>query len=251
MRALIVDDEPLGRQSVRALLCERDEFTEIIEARNGTEAVELIRERHPAVVFLDVQMPVVDGFEVIRQIGTELMPLVIFVTAHDQYAMRAFEVNAIDYLLKPVDRLRFQSAVDRVKERVASPSVEYRQLASLLQSLASPARYLKRVAVRTVGQVEFVELDDVHWIQAAENYVELHSASSCKLLQVPMQTLHASLDPEKFVRIHRSIIVNVREVKLLEALAHGEHIFTLRSGVRVKSSRTYSEVVKRLSANPF
>jgi two-component system, LytTR family, response regulator len=251
MRALIVDDEPLGRMSIRALLCEHKDFTEILEARNGTEAIDLIRTQRPTVVFLDVQMPIVDGFEVVRQIGAELMPLTIFVTAHDQYAIRAFEVNAIDYLLKPVDRVRFQAALDRTKARVSLHGTAPSQIASLLQSLAFPTKHLTRVAVRAGRQIAFVELRDVHWMQAAENYVELHLASGWHLLQVPMQTLEAALDPEVFLRIHRSVIVNLHEVKLLHAVAHGEYLFTLRSGAQVKSSRTYNEVVRRLASNPL
>jgi two-component system, LytTR family, response regulator len=212
-----------------------------------------VRRHRPDLVFLDVQMPEMDGFAVIREIGAEGMPAVVFVTAHDQYAIQAFEINAIDYLLKPVTRERFSQALGRAKGRLASrsPDESSRQILSLLETMTSPPRTLQRLAVRSAGKTIFVDVGDVDWIEAAENYVKLHAGRSGHLLHVAMSTLERSLDPETFVRIHRSIIVNVGRIQSLEPVVHGEYVVTLRNDVRLRSGRAYSETLKSLAANPF
>jgi len=250
---LIVDDEPLAREGLRMLLSRDPEIASIPEARNGREAVAAIRNSRPDLVFLDVQMPEMDGFEVVREVGAERMPPVVFVTAHDRFAIQAFEVNAIDYLLKPVTEERFAQALARAKTRLYSGPGEdaSRQIIGLLESLATPRRYLRRLAVRSAGKTVFVDLEDVHWMEAAENYVHLHTERANHLLHVAMNTLERSLDPEIFLRIHRSIIVNISRIKELQPGAHGEYLITLDSGVRLQSGRTYSERLKTMSANPF
>jgi two-component system, LytTR family, response regulator len=175
---------------------------------------------------------------------------VIFVTAHDQYAIQAFEVNAIDYLLKPVARERFAQALARVRER-SSESADNQHVRALLAQLAAPPKHLARVALRSAGKISFVALDDVQYVQAAENYVQLHLKASRHLLHVPIATLEASLDPAMFLRIHRSLIVNVKHVHELETGPHGEYIVVLKGGARLQSSRTYHDKIKRWAANPF
>jgi len=253
LTVLIVDDEPLAREGLRMLLTDDPEISAVQEAKNGSEAVECIRAARPDLVFLDVQMPEMDGFSVVHQIGPEQMPAVVFVTAHDQYAIRAFEINAIDYLLKPVTAERFGQSLTRAKARLRSSEAdqESRQILSLLETIASPPRYLKRMAVQSAGKTTFVSVEDVDWIRAAENYVELHVAQACHLLHVAMNTLEKSLDPETFVRIHRSLIVNLRQVKQIQPASHGEYVLLLHSGVRLQSGRTYHERIKALTANPF
>ena len=174
---LIVDDEPLAREGLRLLLSQDPDCSQIQEARDGRDAVESIRHARPDLVLLDVQMPEIDGFSVIREVGADLMPPVVFVTAHDQYAIQAFEINAIDYLLKPVTGERFRKAMERAKSRLRlqAPDEAGRQILSLLETIASPHRYLKRLAVRTAGKTVFVDVDDVEWMEAAENYVQLHA----------------------------------------------------------------------------
>jgi two-component system LytT family response regulator len=250
---LIVDDEPLAREGLRMLLSQDPEVSAIPEAKDGREAVAAIRGSRPELVFLDVQMPEMDGFQVVREIGAERMPPVVFVTAHDRFAIQAFEVNAIDYLLKPVTEERFAQALARAKIRLyAGPADDAnRQIICLLESLASPRRYLKRLAVRSAGKTVFVDLDDVDWMEAAENYVQLHTGRANHLLHVTMNTIAKSLDPEVFLRIHRSIIVNTSRIKELQPGPHGEYVVTLRSGVRLQSGRTYSEKLKALAENPF
>jgi two-component system LytT family response regulator len=250
---LIVDDEPLAREGLRMLLAEDPDVEAIHEAKDGREAVAALRRTRPDLVFLDVQMPEMDGFAVVREIGAERMPAVVFVTAHDRFALQAFEVNAVDYLLKPVTRERFAQAFARAKARLQAQPVEEasRQILSLLETLASPSRHVKRLAVRTAGKTTFVEIDDVDWIEAAENYVKLHVGRAAHLLHVAMNTLEKSLDPEIFLRIHRSIIVNVGRIRELEPSLHGEYVVTLPHDVRVRSGRTYHEKLKALANNPF
>jgi two-component system LytT family response regulator len=250
---LIVDDEPLAREGMRMLLSRDPEIASIPEARNGREAVGAIRNSRPDLVFLDVQMPEMDGFEVVREVGAERMPPVVFVTAHDRFAIQAFEINAIDYLLKPVTEERFAQALARAKTRLYSNPADdaNRQIICLLESLATPRRYLKRLAVRSSGKTVFVDLEDVDWMEAAENYVQLHTGRANHLLHVAMNTLEKSLDPEIFLRIHRSTIVNINRIKELQPGAHGEYVITLHSGTRLQSGRSYSEKLKTMSANPF
>jgi two-component system LytT family response regulator len=252
LTALIVDDEPLAREGL-AMLLSRDSDIRIYEAKDGREAVAAIHSLHPELVFLDVQMPEMDGFSVVREVGAEHLPAIVFVTAHDKYAIHAFEVNAIDYLLKPVTEERFARTLERVKARLAGSPADgtSRQILSLLETIASPRRYLKRLAVRSAGKTIFVDIDEVDWIEAAENYVHLHAGTAGHLLHMTMNNLEKSLDPETFMRIHRSLIVNIRRIKELQAALHGEYVVTLHNGVRLQSGRVYNERLRILSANPF
>jgi two-component system LytT family response regulator len=251
LTVLIVDDEPLAREGLRMLLADDPEIAAVQEAKNGREAVQQIREGRPDLVFLDVQMPEMDGFSVIHDIGPEQMPAVVFVTAHDQYAIRAFEINAIDYLLKPVTEERFLQSLDRAKARLRSEPDQKNQILSLLETIACPTRYLNRIAVQSAGKTSFLYVEEVDWIRAAENYVELHVAQASHLVHVAMNTLEKSLDPETFLRIHRSLIVNLRRIKQIQPVSHGEYMLQLDSGVRLQSGRTYHERIKALMANPF
>ncbi len=252
LTTLIVDDEPLAREGLRALLAKDAEVSAIREAKDGCEAVAAIREGHPDLVLLDVQMPEMDGFEVVRSIGAATMPGVVFVTAHDQYAIQAFEINALDYLLKPVIEERFVRAMARAKERIRANVVDAnRQILGLLEAIASPRKYVKRLAVWSAGKTTFLDVEEVDWIQAAENYVELHAGRMSHLLHVTMNVLEKSLDPEVFLRIHRSMIVNISRIRFLQPGSHGEYLVTLRDGVRLQSGRTYADRLKALTNNPF
>lgn len=253
LTVLIVDDERLAREGLRMLLADDPDIAAVQEAKNGREAVQCVREARPDLVFLDVQMPEMDGFSVVHEIGPERMPAVVFVTAHDQYAIRAFEINAIDYLLKPVTPERLTQSLARAKARLhpSEPHHHSRQILSLLETIASPPRYLKRMAVQSAGKTSFIGVEDVDWIRAAENYVELHVAQASHLLHVAMNTMEKSLDPATFVRIHRSLIVNLLRVKEIQPLGHGEYVLLLHTGVRLQSGRTYHERIEALIANPF
>ena len=257
LTTLLVDDEPLAREGLRMLLSQDPEISAIHEAKDGAEAVALIRSMRPDLVFLDVQMPEMDGISVVAEVGAEKMPAVVFLTAYDKYAIQAFEVNAVDYLLKPVTEERFGQALARAKSRLlASSGISQhddasRQILSLLETIASPRRSLKRLAVRSAGKTFFVDVDDIDWIEAAENYVQLHVGRAVHLLHVTMNALEESLHSDTFVRIHRSIIVNVRRIKELQPALHGEYAITLRDGTRLQSGRAWNEKVKALTANPF
>ena len=250
---LIVDDEPLAREGLRMWLAGDAEVSAIHEAKDGREAVAAIRNKRPDLVFLDVQMPEMDGFSVVQEIGADRMPAVVFVTAHDQHAIQAFEINAIDYLLKPVTEERFAQALARAKTRLqARPADDAnRRIIGLLETIVSPRRHVKRLAVRTAGKTVFVDVEEIDWIEAAENYVQLHCGKAGHLLHVPMNTLEKSLDPEVFLRVHRGIMVNVGRIKELQPGLHGEFVITLQSGIRLRSGRTYHEKLSVLAANPF
>lgn len=247
--ALIVDDEPFARASLRALLEREPEAITILEARNGHEAASLIRGERPDVVFLDVQMPDMNGFDVVREVGVTDMPDVVFVTAHDRFAIQAFEINAIDYLLKPVAEERFAQALKRARSHRERRDDNGERIVSLLQSLTSPPRTLTRMAVRSAGKTNFVNLEDVRWIQGAENYVQLHTETTRHLVHTTLQSLLELLDPTTFVRIHRSIIVNARHIDQIETGARSEYVVTLNNGAQVHSSRAYSNTIKKLISN--
>jgi two-component system, LytTR family, response regulator len=253
LTTLIVDDEPLAREGLRMLLSEDPEVLAVFEAKDGREAVTAIHQIRPDLVFLDVQMPEMDGFAVLQEVDVERMPAVIFVTAHDRYAIHAFEINALDYLLKPVTRERFGKALGRAKAHLHThpPDDASRQIIGLLETIASPRRYIKRLAVRSAGKTVFVDVETVDWMEAAENYVQLHAGQERHLLHVTMNALEKSLDPEIFLRIHRSIIVNVARIKELQHGLHGRYLIILQDGTQLQSGRTYTNKLRSLAANSF
>ena len=253
LSVLVVDDEPLAREGLKLLLGRQPQVESVSEARNGREAIAFIREKKPDLVLLDVQMPRTDGFAVVHAMGAERMPPVIFVTAHDQYAIRAFEIAAIDYLLKPITEERFALAFKRALGRLEGTHYEdgTKQVLAMLDIIANPPRLLERFAVRSGESTIFVPVNEVDWIEAFQNYVRLHAGGATYLLHVPMNTIEAVLDSNRFLRIHRSHIVNVRRIAQLWPIAHGQYAVELRSGQRLQSGRTYSERIRRALANPF
>ena len=253
LNILVVDDEPIAREGLKLLLGRQSHVESVSEARNGREAIALIREKKPDLVLLDVQMPRTDGFAVVHAVGADRMPPVIFVTAHDQYAIRAFEIAALDYLLKPVSEERFELAFNRAihKLRNAPHEDATKQVLTMLDAIAHPPRQLERFAVRSGENTIFVPVQDVDWIEAFQNYVRLHVGSSTHLLHVPMNTIEGVLDASRFLRIHRSHIVNVRRITQLWSIAHGQYAIELKSGQRLQSGRTYSERIRRTLTNPF
>jgi two-component system LytT family response regulator len=241
IRVLIVDDEPVARRRLRRLLRAAADVDIIGECADGAAAVESARVLRPDLVLLDVQMPELDGFGVLQNLAREQMPDVIFITAHDRYAVRAFEVHALDYLLKPVDAERLGKALERARgrllERQRAP-VDPRLLA-LLQDLSAERRYLTRIPVKADGRVLVVDLAEVDWIGAADNYVTLHAGPREHLLRDTMGRLERELDPERFVRIHRSAIVQIDRVRELVSDFHGDFEVLLRDGTRLTLSRSY------------
>jgi two-component system LytT family response regulator len=225
----------------------------VAESSDGREAIEAIRQHRPDLVFLDVQMPEVDGFGVLQALGAEQLPLVIFTTAYDQYAVRAFEVHAIDYLVKPFDPERFRSAFQRARQQLdrAQASDQNQRLIALLEQLAAQARagdggaggerYLDRLMIRSGGKIFFVKTAEIDWVEAAANYVRLHVARESHVIRETISNLAERLDPAHFARIHRSTIVNLDRVKEMQPWFSGEYIVILRDGTRLKLSRGYRE----------
>ena len=238
-RVLIVDDEPLARRRIRRMLSADDEVEVIGDCGTGREALTVIRERSPDLVFLDVQMPEMDGFDLLKAIEGDRMPLIVFVTAHDQYALKAFEVYALDYLLKPFDRRRFDKALQRAKSRLQNESGSElgRQTLLLLEELKARGDHLDRLVIKEDGRVFFLKVEDIDWIEAEGKYVRLHTGKDAHLLREAISNLEAHLDPKRFARIHRSTIVNIDCIRELEPWFHNEYRVILRDGTRLMLSR--------------
>jgi two-component system LytT family response regulator len=248
IRALIVDDEPLARQKLRRLL-RRDPDVDIVgDCASGQEAVAAIQAHAPDVVFLDVQMPGMDGFAVLHSLDAGPMPLVIFVTAYDQYALRAFEVHAVDYLLKPFDRDRFEKALQHAKARIRTErgdALTHRTLA-LLQELKAQSKYLDRLVIKAGGRVFFLKCDDIDWVEAEGKYVRLHVGKESYLLREAISHLEAQLDPKRFLRIHRSTIVHIDRIRELQPWFHNEYRVILRDGTQLMLSRDRRKMLGEL-----
>lgn len=253
LKILVVDDEPLARDGLRLQLARQSCVCEVIEAINGKEAVALIRDHAPDLVLLDVQMPGMNGLDVIDVIGPEVMPTVIFVTAHDQYAIRAFEISAVDYLLKPVTQERFDTAFSRALRRlqINTRGESTESLVTMLGAVAQPPRMLKRFAVRSGDGTIFVPVETVDRIEALQNYVRLHAGDATHVLHVTMNAIQSSLDPQCFLRIHRSHIVNIQRIKRFSSLPHGLYQIELSSGACLQSGRTYGDKIRSALCNPF
>ncbi|MEW5927245.1 MAG: LytTR family DNA-binding domain-containing protein [Gemmatimonadota bacterium] len=245
IRVLIVDDEPLARERLRGLLAAERDVEVAGECADGDEAVAAIRECAPDLVFLDVQMPGTGGFEVIRAVGPERMPFVVFATAYDAFALRAFEVNALDYLLKPFDEERVRGALERARRSIASggPVLDPGVLA-LLRGLRAPDAFAERLTVRTGTRYAVVSVAELDWIQAEDNYVRLHVGGASHLMRETMAAIERTLDPRRFVRVHRSTIVNVDRVRSIESWGLGEFLLVLRDGTKLQSSRGYRDRVR-------
>jgi len=247
IRALIVDDEAPARQRLSDLLKQDLEVSSLQEASDGDTAVRMILSEKPSLVLLDVQMPELDGLEVIEAVGAENMPLTVFVTAYDQHAIQAFEANALDYLLKPFSDERFEAALTRVKRRRDELHLrEFGQsVARVIAKQAAQSRYLDRLAVKADGVTRFVRIKDIEWIEAAGVYVTLHTLGRDFLYRASLSDLAQSLDPTRFLRIHRSVMVNVESIVQLEPLSHGEFEVLLRDGSHPRVSRTYRSSMEK------
>lgn len=247
IRALIVDDEPLARERIRTLLAEAPDVQVVGECGDGVEAVRVIGSEKPDLVFLDIQMPELDGFEVLEAVGIEEAPVIVFITAFDEFALRAFEVSAVDYLLKPIEPARFTQALARVQERLARRSQDPGQeLEQLIEFWRSKQSYAARFVVRDGGRISFVRAQDVDWIDAAGNYVRLHTRGKEHLVRETMKSVESRLDPAVFIRVHRSAIVNIDRVAALEPYFHGEYVVIMRDGAKLTSSRTHSDRLRAL-----
>jgi two-component system LytT family response regulator len=243
MRALIVDDEPAARRKVARFLSDHADVEIAGEAANGEEAVERIIADRPDIVFLDVQMPGMDGFEVIDAVAAAgALPSIVFTTAHDEYAVRAFEVSALDYLLKPFDRQRFESALERARQRVGTPSAvdAQSQLLQLLEAIRPAGKFVRRLLVAQNGRSVFVPVSDIARFEADRNNVIIHARRGNYEIRATVESLERKLDPEQFVRIHRSHIVNLDAVKEIHPWFHGDYKLVLHDGTELMWSRRYA-----------
>ena len=249
-RAVIADDEPLARERLRTLLAAHPSIELVRECGDGASAVAAVRELRPELVFLDVQMPGMDGFGVLRALdGDPHLPEIVFVTAYDRYALKAFEVHALDYLLKPFSRRRFGEAVEHVLARLAARngSAAVPEVAALLDALRGERERPERFAVRTGRGVRFVKAEEVAWVEAEGNYVRLHVPGGNHLLRGTLKGIADRLDPRRFVQVHRSALVNLDRIARLEPWFHGEFVVVMDDGTRLTSSRTYSANLRRLA----
>ncbi|MCL1635778.1 LytTR family DNA-binding domain-containing protein [Luteimonas sp. SX5] len=248
--ALVVDDEPIARHAIVRLLREDPDIELLGECGDGASAVAAIRGQSPNLVFLDIQMPAMTGMDVVSEIGAENMPATIFVTAYEQYAVQAFEANAVDYLVKPFSRERFASTLQRAKTRLGATGAEAAATTRILQALDAlrqRADYLERIPVRVDEHVVFLAVDDIVWIKASRNTVQIHLADRVHELRETMAALAARLDPRHFARVHRSAIVNVRRVKAIHPWFNGYHVVTMDTGQQLRMSRYQHEAFLRLA----
>ena len=244
LRVVVVDDEDLPRQRVRDLVNGHASLTLAGEAADGAQALDVIVAERPDLVFLDIQMPELDGFQVVAAFD-DVAPAIVFVTAYDHYAIRAFEIDAVDYLLKPITQERFDAAVERVLGRVEQRDT-VQQVRALAEQMNERRGYATRFVARRGGRHYFVRVNDIDWLESNGNYVRLHTGETSHLIREPMKGVETRLDPRQFVRVHRSIMVAIDRIQSIESGEHGEYVLMLPGGRRLVSSRTFSERVRRL-----
>ena len=251
IRTLIADDQSLCRAVLQRLLQNEPDIEIVGTSASGREAVEAINRLQPDLVFLDVQMPEMDGFDVVNQIRCPRLPVVIFVTANQEFAVKAFDVQAIDYLLKPCNRARLQTALQRVRAQLQrhQNGEVHQKLAALLEEARPALKPAERLAVRSGGRILFVRLTELDWVEAADNYVKLHAGQEAHLLRQTMTALESKLPAGLFLRISRSVILNVERVKELHPLCHGEYVVVLRDGTRLTLTRGYREKLLQMGVS--
>ncbi len=244
LRVLIVDDEPPARRRMRSLLKDRDDVVVCGEAAHGGEAIELLRKGEADIVLLDIQLPVASGIEVVEAVGVERMPLVIFVTAYDEFAIRAFELNAVDYLLKPVDPARVSEALDRAATRLRQHADGREALRGALEELQR-AKAGQRIPVREDGRIRFVDVNEIDYVVAEGNYVRLRAGGANHLIRETLSGLEDRLAAHGFLRIHRAILVQVNRIVELAPMFHGAYSVKLKDGTRLVSGRTYRDKLRQ------
>lgn len=253
IRTLIVDDEALARERIRNMLATDPQIQIIGECANGQDAIETIQLNSPDLVFLDVEMPGTDGFAVLEALPPDSIPTTIFVTAYDQYAVRAFEVYALDYLLKPFDQERFDKALKRAKAQVSNHRSDTfnERILSALEEIKTRPVHLERLVIKMNGHVFFIKAEEIDWLEAEGNYVRLHAGKESYLLRDTITALESQLDPKRFIRVHRSAIVNIDRITELQPWFHGEYRIILSEGVQLTLSRTYREKLHDLLGRPL
>jgi two-component system LytT family response regulator len=255
VRTGIADDEPLARERIASMLANKPDYEIVAVCKDGMEAAAAIRDQRLDLLFLDVRMPQLDGFEVLEALGAAPIPSIIFVTAFDHYAVRAFDVSALDYLLKPFDRARFEKTLSRFEQHRASNKAATNGVAPMSEELrefiaglgiTKPGSYVSRFPVKTTAGIHFVRAEDIDWIDAEGNYAALHAGGRTHLIRETIKSVEARLDPQKFIRVHRSAIINLDRLRKLQPYFHGEYVVTLQDGTTLTSSRGYSDRLRAL-----
>ncbi len=241
IRTIVSDDEPLAREKLRILLASETGVRIVAECRDGRQTIDALQTYKPDLLLLDIQMPGADGFQVLSAIPADDMPLVVFTTAYDQYAIRAFETHAVDYLLKPFDHERLHKAIERIRSELLKTNDREmtQRILDLLAGTRAESRVTKRLAIKAAGRVVFLDVEEIDWVEAAANYVRLHVGKESHLLRESIGRISERLDPDRFVRVHRSTIVNVRRIKELQPCNSGEYIVVLKDGKELSCSRGY------------
>jgi two-component system, LytTR family, response regulator len=253
IRVCVIDDEPIACRKVQRLLKEDLEIEVVQVCNNGEKAREAIQTHHPDLIFLDVQMPEMDGFEVLKSLKIEKLPYVVFVTAYDSYAIQAFRVHALDYLLKPFDKKEFLETLKRAKAQVKRDRAKggTSDLKDLLKEMTSRPPFAERLVIKSYGKIIFLKVDEIDWIEAQGKYELVHAGKQSHLIREGMSKLEAELDPRKFVRIHKSTIVNVDRIEHLQPLFHADFRAILRNGTALTISRRYRERLEELLGRPL
>ena len=247
IRTLIVDDEVLARDKLAIFLQEEKDFEIVGQCKNGIEALEALDASYPDLLFLDIQMPEMDGMELLRTIDVQKIPCIILVTAYDDYAIKAFEYHALDYLLKPFDRERFLMTIKRIREQMLlhSQGNNNTQLLSYLKASLPGKKYVEKVVVKDGGKIFFVKTKDIEWVESAGNYLKLHVGKTIHMIRETMSAFEKKLNPQEFVRVHRSSLVNIDTIHNLENWGNTEFIITLNSGHKVQSGRSYYTAIRQ------
>jgi two-component system LytT family response regulator len=253
IKVLIADDEVLARKFIHRMLKPDPEVEIVAECNNGAEAVAMIRKEKPDLVFLDVQMPEMNGFAVLDAVKLDHLPEIIFTTAYEAYAIRAFELHALDYLLKPFDQVRFKAALRYAKERFHSDqdAAKRVQIGTLLESIQAQQQYFDRIIVRADGRITFLHVREIDWLEADDKYVHLHTGKGTRMVRQTLTAIEGQLDPKKFLRVHRSAMVNIEKIKELQPLFNGEHSLVLENGTRLTLSRKYKDKLFELLGKPL
>jgi two-component system LytT family response regulator len=255
IRAIIVDDEPLAREKVQLFAGSEPDIEIVAQCGNGQEAIDAYHRHKPDLLFLDIQMPEINGFDVLQHLQAHLpLPGIIFITAYDEFALRAFEFHALDYLLKPYDRERFSKAVSHARDAIGSrpqSEITAQQIRTLLESIKQSPAKLERLIVKTNGRIIFLRIEEIDWMEAAGNYVKLHVGSETHLMRETMNKLEEQLNPQQFIRIHRSTIINIAKIKELQPYFNGEYTVTLQNNTTVILSRGYRESFTAILGKPL
>lgn len=254
IKVLIVDDEPMARQFIRHLLKTDAEIEIVGEAKNGKAAAEFIRENAPDLVFLDIQMPELDGFSMLAQFEKETLPAIIFTTAFEEYAIRSFEFHALDYLLKPFDAERFFKAVEYAKKRLLAPAErqqENEQIEALIKNVGAKNDYLERFLIKQSGRLVYVKTDEIELVKSDDKYVLIYVKGKSYLVRQTLGAMKTELDPRRFVQIHRSAIINIEKIQELESAANGDYTVVLENGARIPVSRSFKDDLFRVLGEPL